>query len=220
MIKLRILFLTAILLSGCHLGAFAFDNGDFQYWSAASASFKPGEKLTAKIEEQFNFGDNAGDFFYQHLDIGFAYSGLAHWLEAGINYRQIFEEKNGDWKKENRPHASITLKWEKFDAKFSNRFRFEYRDKEDSKDTWRFRNKFIINAPWLVTGLKIRPYLADEIYYDFEAQALNRNSIFAGFNLAPFDKFNAEIYYALQKTKSDNKWTSVNILGTKLKLYF
>ena len=49
----------------------AFDDGDFQVWNTDSVSWKINDKWSAKIEEEFKFGDNATDFYYHHTDIGF-----------------------------------------------------------------------------------------------------------------------------------------------------
>ncbi|HCO92336.1 MAG TPA: hypothetical protein DIU00_00020 [Phycisphaerales bacterium] len=41
---------------------FAFDDGDVQFWSTASASFNINKDWKGKFEEEFRFGDNAGTF--------------------------------------------------------------------------------------------------------------------------------------------------------------
>ena len=69
----------------------AFDDGDFQYWNTESASVKINDHWKFNIEEEFRFGDDASDFYYQHSDIGFSYSGLADWLDVGLNYRAVLE---------------------------------------------------------------------------------------------------------------------------------
>jgi len=86
--------------------SFAIDDGDFQYWNTESVSFKIGDDWKGKLEEEFRFSDDGGDFTYQHSDLSFTYSGLADWLDLGIAYRHIFEKRGDDWPRESRPHLS------------------------------------------------------------------------------------------------------------------
>ena len=218
--KLLTFILLAIMLNIFFHNAFAFDDGDFQYWNTESVSWQVKDNWKIKLEEEFRFGDNAGDFYYQHSDFGLTYSGLADWFNAGINYRLLFEEKNSVWKQENRPHLNATIKWKWLDMGFSNRARFEYRDKEDSKDTWRYRNKFAIKMPWKVTEFEIQPYIADEIFYDFDADKLNRNRLYSGIGFKISKNLNADIFYLWESTEKSDKWNDYHILGVKLKVHF
>ena len=49
----------------------AVDDGDFQFWSTASASFDINEDFEAKFEEELRFGDDAGRLYYHPSDRGF-----------------------------------------------------------------------------------------------------------------------------------------------------
>ena len=84
------------------------------------------------LEEEFRFGDDGGNFYYQHSDLGLIYSGISDWVDVGINYRHVFLEKDSDWKQENRPHLNATVKCKLLDFSLSNRGRLEYRNREDA----------------------------------------------------------------------------------------
>ena len=81
--KVIILIITILLSSNY---SFAFDDGDFQYWGTGSISCKINKDWKLKLEEEFRFGDDASNFYYQHSDLGVIYSGLAKWIDIGINY--------------------------------------------------------------------------------------------------------------------------------------
>jgi len=213
---LAIAFSSMVSLCSCY----AFDNGDFQYWNNESISCTINKDWKMNLEEEFRFGDDAKDFYYRHSDLGVTYSGLADWLDVGINYRHIFEEKNSKWKEENRPHLNATLKGKLFDCSFSNRGRFEYRNRETSEEYWRYRNKFTIKLPFKLTKFQIRPYIADEIFIDFDEEELNRNRLYGGFNLKLFKYLKADFFYLWQSSEKNDKWNDLHILGTKLKIYF
>ena len=209
-------FFLTIFLCECY----AFDDGDFQYWNTESVSFKVGDDWQAQLDEEFRYGDDGGDFYRQHSDLGFTYSGFAKWLDVGINYRHIFQKKDDKWARECRPHLNITLKGKLCDWALRCRGRFEYRDTQNSNDGWRYRDKFTVKLPFKFSRLEIQPYIADEIFVDFDERELNRNRLYAGFSMKLFKKLKAEIFYLWQRSKKDDEWIDVNILGTKLKFSF
>jgi len=216
----RITFLIAVLLAvSFSTDSYAFDDGDFQYWNTESASWKFEEGWKIKIEEEFRFADDVSDFYYQHSDIGFSYL-AENWLELGANYRHIFEEISGDWKKEYRPHLNATLKADIDGADLSNRSRLEYRNKEDSDESFRYRNKTTLKVPSKMTKYEIQPYLADEIFVDFDAGELNTNRFYVGAAFNIYKKLKGDIYYLWQTKKSSGSWIDYYIVGTKLNLSF
>lgn len=209
------LFLCAVSAAG-----YAFDDGDFQYWNTNAVSKKIHDQWKLTGEEEFRWGDNARNPYYNHTDIGIVYSGLARWFDIGFNYRYIREEKNGRWRYENRPHIDATVKWKFFDVSLSNRGRFEYRDREKAENFWRYTNKFTVKAPGKFTLLEIQPYVADEIFYDFDGETLNRNRLYGGMSFLVFKNVNGEVYYLWESTEKSEKWNDIHVLGTKLKIAF
>lgn len=216
----RLVFCIMILgVLFCNVG-FAFDDGDFQYWNNEVVSLKINEDWEASFEEEFRLGDNGGNLYYQHSDWGVTYSGVAEWLDLGVFYRHIFEKKDSKWRRENRPHLDAAVKWELFDCAMSNRGRFEYRNREDAEDFWQYRNKFTMKLPFKFTKVQIQPYIADEIFIDFDEERLNRNRLYSGFSMKLTKNLKGEIFYLWQRSKKDDKWSGLNVLGTKLKLSF
>lgn len=201
--------------------SYAFDDGDFQYWNTESVSWTISDRWNAKLEEEFRFGDGGGDFYYQYSDLGLTYSGLVDWLDLGINYRQIFEKDGSNkWGYENRPHLNITFKGKVNDWSLSNRSRFEYRNKEEGNDGWRYRNKSTIKIPIKFTRFDIQPYMADEIFIDFDKEDLTVNRLYGGFSFKITKNLKGEIFYLWQSTKSSGKWSCLNVLGTNIKFSF
>ncbi|MFC1704357.1 DUF2490 domain-containing protein [Candidatus Omnitrophota bacterium] len=215
-VLLIILVIKVVFIGKC----FAFDDGDFQHWNAESFSWKIDEEWKMKLEEEFRWGDDATNPYYQHSDLGVTFSGIAEWLDLGVNYRHIYEEKSGGWKVENRPHLNATIKWKVADFSFSNRGRFAYRNREDAENFWQYRNKVTVKFPFKLTKLKIQPYIADEIFYDFDVDMLNRNRLYSGFSFILFEHVGAELYYLWQTKESSDKWKDTYVLGTKIKVSF
>ena len=214
----KVKFLAVGLVMAVSGMAYAFDDGDFQVWHTENQEFKVNKESKIILEEEFRWGDDASDFYYHHYDAGFVYS-LNKNLDLGVNYRQVYEKKKGEFKDENRPHINGTLKFDLSGFKLEDRNRLEYRHFNYQEDSWRYRNKFTLKFPWKFTKLEIQPYLADEIFVDLNEGIFNRNRFYSGLGLSLTKNIKAEIYYLLQSTKSSN-WTEASVLGTKLKLVF
>jgi len=199
--------------------AFAFEDGDLQVWNAESVEGRLNDHLKLKLEEELRFGDNAGELYYTHTEGGITVS-VTDSLDLGMKYRQIYEKKNGKWKEENRPHFNATVKWVGQGFKFKDRNRIEYRDCEDKQDTFRYRNKLSIDFPVRWTRFNIQPYIADEIFIDFEGEKFNRNRFYAGFKAKLFKHLKTDIFYLWQSSEKSDKWIDYNVIGVKVKAVF
>ena len=216
-------YISAVFLCWCVCNApcSAYEDEGFQFWTTDSVSFDIGKDWTAKFEEEFRLGDDGGNLYYQHSDLGFTYTSLAEWIELGLNYRQIFEkDSRGEWRQENQPHFNITLKTQLFDLDLSNRSRFEYRDRERNKDLWRYRNKVTVKFPLELTPLKLQPYIADELFVNFDKEDFNKNRFYSGLSLKLSKHIQGEAYYLWQSSESGKEWKDIDVLGIQMKIYF
>jgi len=216
--KKRTVVLTVLILMACAT-AYGYDDGDFQVWhtEVQEKSLNKNTKLT--LEEEFRFGDDASEFYYQHYDVGIAY-GVNKNLDLGLNYRQVYEKKNGKFETENRPHINAILKWEMGDFKFEDRSRLQYRHFDYQSDLWQYRNKFTVKFPWKFSRIEIQPYISDEIFLDFRNKSFSRNRFYSGLSMNLTKNLKAEIYYLLQSSRGKSSWSEANVLGTKIKLAF
>jgi len=200
---------------------FAYDDGDFQYWSKAGVSFDIDKDWKFAFEEEFRFKESGGHLYHHYSDVGFVYKSFADWVDFGFNYRQVFEkDSKGEWREENRPHLNVTLKGKLFDLDLSDRSRLEYRDRENKKDVWRYRNKFMMKIPLELTKLKLQPYLADEVFINLDKEGYNRNRLYSGVTFKLSKNVKGEIYYLWQSSRASSGWEDINVLGTALKFSF
>lgn len=202
---------------------FAFEDEGFQFWVSSSTFLDISKNWEAMFQKEFRLGDDGGTLYYQHSELGAMYKGLAEWLELGFNYRQIFERDNERvWKLENRPHFNITLKGRLSALDLSNRSRFEYRVREDKDDLWRYRDKVTVKLPYEFTGLKLKPYVANEVFITLDDYVYNVNRLYSGitFDFLLFKKIQADVFYLWQSSKSSSGWKDIHALGTGLKIRF
>ncbi len=215
-LQLMVLTLSLTVLA---VKGYGYDDGDFQIWHTENQEVKINKDFKVTLEEEFRFGDDASEFYYHHYDAGLVYS-LNKNFDLSINYRQIYEKKKGDFKEENRPHINATIKAEAYGFKFEDRNRFQYRHFDYQSDLRQYRNKFTAKFPWKFTKMEIQPYLADEIFLDFQNKSFSRNRFYAGFGMGLTENLKLEVYYLLQSSRSTKEWTDANVLGTKVKLAF
>ena len=198
---------------------FAYDDGDLQVWNTGIVEGKLNDRLKVKVEEELRFGDDVSELYYTHTDGGFTYN-VTGGLDLGMNYRQVYEKKNGEWKEENRPHANGTVKWHWYGIGFSDRNRIELRIPEGKDDEWRYRNKLTAAFPVKWARLDMEPYAADEIFVDLHGNKFNRNRLYAGFKIKLLEHLKSDVFYLWQASEKKNKWTSYNVIGIKVKAVF
>ncbi|MCX5712500.1 MAG: DUF2490 domain-containing protein [Candidatus Omnitrophica bacterium] len=203
--------------------ACAYDDHDFQVWNTDVVEWGINKKAKLSFEQEFRWGDNAGEFYYQHYDIGLSYRLNKNWGFGG-GYRDIYELQSNIWRQSNEPYLTATYFLDKFGFSFDSRNRLEYRNFDYKTDSWRYRNKFRLKLPWKFTGLHIQPYVADEIFAQFASSGttqIHQNRLYGGLGVDMFKNFRVELYYMLKSDKgTDGEWIESNVLGTNLKLSF
>jgi len=215
----RLVLLSCILFFSLffEIDAFAFEDGDWQYWNTESVKAQLSKNSEFKMETEFRFGNNVSKFYYHHSDLGLLYK-TSRWLTLGLNYRQIYQKKNSIWETENRPHFNGILKWNWSDVKFEDRNRFEYRVREGKSTSLQYRNS--LTAKPDIRWDRISPYIGDEIFYDFEIGKLNCNWFYLGADVNLLKNLGVTIFYMWQKREAKLEWIDYNVLGSKLQLSF
>jgi len=212
--------LTAAVMLLASVNAYGYQDGDFQIWhtEVQDISLKQGVRLA--FDEEFRYGDNASELYYQHYDVGLAYD-FNKYLTTSISYRQIYEGENGKFLPEYQPRLSITPKCELYGFKIEDRNLFELKLYDDRRaDLVEYRNRLLVKAPWKFTPLNIQPYVSDEVFVYLNSVWLRRNRFAAGVTIDLVKNVKGDIYYMLQSTKKSGRWTEANILGLKLKVAF
>ena len=190
-----------------------------EYRAQSSFSFKLNELWRVKLATEFHFHD--GEHFEQEDEVLFTYKGLADWIDLGIGYKPIFEkDSSGTWRRENRPLVEATLKKDLWGLHWSDRNRLEYRQRENSSDVFRYRNRLKMHIPYDLFGLPLQPYVADEVNIQEEAGP-NRNRLIVGLLWDVNEMLDVDFFYYFQKDKtSSDGWEDLNIIGAELKFSF
>ncbi|MDP3791866.1 MAG: DUF2490 domain-containing protein [Candidatus Omnitrophota bacterium] len=208
------------LIASIGANAYAYENGDFQIWNTDVEEVKIAKDVKFFMEQEFRFGENAGEFYYQHYDWGFIF-GFDKRLDIGLGYRLVLEKYKHKWREEDQPNATATLKFDLWKFKIDDRNRLEYRHFRFKNDSVRYRNKFSIKLPMDIAKIKVSPYASDEIFISSDSTGFNENRFASGieFDLTKNVKF--DIFYMLKGNRiRGDKWNNTNVLGTKIKIAF
>jgi hypothetical protein len=214
-------YLAAALSAVLLISQSSLADADFQFWSTTSASVNVDKDWTITVEEHLKLGNDAGHLYLHHTDLGFVYSGLADWIDLGFNFKELFrEESDGHWSQENRPHLNITLKGRLGELDWTDGSRFEYRDREDEEDIWRYVNRLKVRLPCEFTRFKFRPYFADYVFINFGGQTFDKNRIYSGVSFELLKDVESELCCFWQSGKSVGRWEDLIGVGLQVSIPF
>lgn len=218
--KTQLLLVTICLSTIFSSAIFAYDNGDLQLWNTYSIEGKFLDKWKIKLEEEFRYGGNISELCYQHTDLGISYGPLK-WIALGINYRHIFSLLSpGKWYMEGRPHLSVyfKVKWKIVSLTDMNRYEFRFFQTKDSLID--YRNKLSLTFLLKAGKISLKPYIAEEIFFNFNKGNLSRNRIYAGIKTGLTKILVLDVFYIWQTDDKISTWKNTNVLGLKLNLKF
>lgn len=184
----------------------------WQYWNETEIKYPFSKPFTVGFASEQRITNNIKTFALHNYGLAVHYKFNNH-FKIKVNY--LYEREKGVvWHTENRieivPVISFNTKKEFIFSIFP---RIEYRIfKEESY--WRWRQKFDIRKPILISEKKFTPYLSNEFFYSFNSNTLNQNWFTAGINTPINATITIEFYYRLTSKKSLGNWKYDNVMGT------
>lgn len=203
--------LTTVIISTPFTLLFAESEGE--YWHSYKASLNLNNHVAASIAPEFRF-NSCLENYYTYIHIGIDWQ-TRKWIRLCAHYRHIFTKKNNGWEMEYRPNIDLILIHSVKNFNLSNRSRIELRIK-DKDESFRYRNKTSCKLPE-ITLLNVCPYIAEEFFYDFQANKINKNRIYAGIEFPLVKKFAGVVSYIFESNKKGNDWLKTNILKIDFK---
>jgi Protein of unknown function (DUF2490). len=210
----------AILIISVTLNTYAYEHGDFQIWNTNAQDVKIGKATKFTLEEEFRYGENATELFYQHYDWGFCWA-FDKRFELNLGYRFVLDKYKHKWLQSDEPYTNLTWKQDIWKFKFEDRNRIEYRHFRFAPDQARYRNRFTLKYPIDFKTLKISPYVSNEIFVSSNGRGFNQNRFQPGIEIELNKYVKFDIAYMQQQVRGrDNKWYTANVLWLKNKIAF
>lgn len=198
---------------------------DVQIWNDTQISIpliKSKDKKTDRVSLIFygalRFGRNVTHLVDERIGVGFEFRVNKYLtLTPSYIYRadQPFE---GRKEYENRIRFDVGLEKKFNNFTIKDRNRIEHRFRNSRSDSTRYRNKLQLTIPVKKDGKELfAPFIADEVFYEFQSKHFSRNEFSAGINKKFNPNFSAEFFYLLQNNRV-NSFKYVNVFGVNLKI--
>jgi hypothetical protein len=197
----------------------AENNGDWQYRALGSINKSLSNNWRVQIGYQSHFGKAGTDhkLFKNITDLSLWYLVNKN-LIVSIDYKQEYTRENEDWLIERRPHVNLRVRWEWLKLLFEDKSRIELRYFENSAFESRYRNRLWIRFPLQYFNLSIQPYVANEIFFNLNADGFNRNRIYLGL-MVRINKIQPEVVGFWQITDEQVDWIQEFVLAFRLMLF-
>ncbi len=201
------------------------EDEDFGIWNTYEVEKKLNAQWKMRATEELRFREHQG-LYYEETRVGVDYKPFKY-LASGLEYQQIRsirtnKKKDDNWYWDEVPRIYLTPQYAYKGFSLEDRNMLEFRIREDARFTLRYRNMVTLTAPWKWTPLQFQPYTANELFFETpQRNGLVEDRFFAGFKMHWWGPFYGSVYYLRQSAKSAAaKWSSLNILGTGLKVSF
>ena len=217
-----VVLLLLVLLTIAGGNCFASTDGNAEYWPVVGLDFNMDQDWKITVREELKLGRSGDDPYTHNTDVGLVYKGFGDWIDMSLNFKKEFErDSSGKFRRENRPHINLMLKGELCGLKVGDRLRFEYRDRENTEDLWRFRNRFMINLPFKLTEFDLQPYVSDEIFINLGESTVKQNRFVTGLSFKLSENVKTNVFYMYKSSMSSSSgWIDTNVIGTSLVFVF
>jgi hypothetical protein len=196
----------------------AYSDGDFQIWNTDAEEISMGKGTKFTMEQEFRYGENSSEFFYQHYDWGFAWA-FDKRLEIAPGFRLVFEKAKRKWLEADEPYVNVTPKLDIWKFKFEDRNRIEYRHFRFADDQARYRNRFILKYPFEFRSMTIAPFSSEEVFVSSNGTGFNQSRFESGLEIGLAKYIKGSVAYMQQQMRlRDRKWFLANVLWMKLKI--
>jgi hypothetical protein len=197
---------------------------DLGIWNIYDVEKKLNAQWKMKLGEELRFRDHAG-LYYAETHLGVDYKPFKY-LAVGAEYQEIRssrtnKKKDDNWYWDQVPRIYLTPQYTYKGFSLEDRNMLEFRIRQDARFTLRYRNMVTLTAPWKWTRFQFQPYTSNEIFLETQRNGMIEDRFFSGFKVHWWGPVYGSIFYLRQSTKNAiAKWTSLNILGTSLKISF
>ena len=222
----------AVAVVTCALPAVAAENS-WNVWLDQAAHKSISEKSALRAGQSLRYACDDGRLSTYYLEAGYVRHARP-WLDLGLAYRQQYDHRDTHWVEENRPYGDVTVRWKTTRVTVSDRSRLEYRHREEQDDTWRYRNKVVLQYSAWDKALGLKPYVGAEAFVDESASLRERDQTrcTVGIRTDPErhilravqwrlgDAMSMDYYVTQQRTKKSDEWTDEYVAGVQIGVSF
>ena len=186
-------------------------------WSYSSMSGNISEKTQLVFAEKLHYNVTRGQFDYNQSDL-ILYRKLHKNFSIGMAIRNAHAGRNGNRVSEITPQLYGVYKANPKNIGIIWSNRFGYRNFDTGDKQVRYRNKLTLISPLSYTKLRIRPYVAEEMFIKLNQDGFYNLRLFGGLYLFDIRFLKVNLFYCYNMIESDDVWKHQNVAA--LNLYF
>jgi hypothetical protein len=176
-----------------------------QAWLTGTMKAGVTSNLTLKAASQQRYRNE--DHYYRHTDIGLGYKLNKRWSVSATVRDQTVKSKTGVWNNCTGYLFDVVNSTKGFGLELKSRMRLTYFDPHYSADcSSDVRPRFDLLPAKGFTSWKLKPYVADEIMYNFDDGNLYRNRLSVGLKCSPVKALSLDLSLMNEKTESNEEW--------------
>ncbi len=217
----QLIYLCAFLF-GCSGVCFAqtqpAPQDDTQIWPEVQITVPLKKSIDLIASGQLRIGRNVSDFVDERGGMSLAFK-INKYLTLTPGYMHIATQPTANRKAfETRLNFAATVQVPLRRFTFTDRNLFERRFR-DPVNLTRYRNRLQVSHPLKINGSDFTVYLADEVFYDFGADAWVRNRAAAGITKRVNKNLTLDFYY-MRQNDGRGRPGDINIIGSVFRLRF
>lgn len=202
--------------------AHAWDVSENSHWLEGALKGTLSDTLAVRLTEQVRYKEKGDFFYFCYTDFCLQWKFAPNWCAAGA-FRYISARKpDSDWSATPMWHINLqnqtTMNW----LYLCSRLRLSHVQLDGADNLTDFRPKFSLMPLKGWTRSKLKPYLADELMYNFEQNLIYRNRAEGGILCATYNKLALRIFLMqeLTRTDSNTNWSETYNMGAGATLKF
>jgi hypothetical protein len=204
--------IAGLMIAGC--ATVRGEAGDNQAWMQVWVSGDITDTVGIKLTRENRYRDTDDDkYYYGYTDIALPVKLNKSWtLTPAV--RLITTLRGGEWREDLMPHISLNNKTTLGPVTLKNRMRLVKMDKEATDaDPVQYRHRLDLMPAKSWTDWKLTPYVAEEVFYDFDEYQVNKCRTYVGLTFAPVKKVSMDLYVMREDTKKNEEWSDVLVFG-------
>lgn len=200
--------------------AYSWNSSKNQTWIDFSITGKLTDKIAVSYAENLRYIEKDFEYVYRHSDLKIGFKIDKYWtLSPAFRYVTKYngetETSTPCW------YINIDNKSSYKNISLLSRLRIFYGDASASDDTIDARPKFVLSPKKGWTNYNIKPYVADELFFDLHSgNDFYRNRLSAGVKISPIPQGTLSAFLMHQYTETSGSWHEVYNMGIGAALKF
>jgi len=185
-----------------------------EHWPEFDICVPLSEKVDFEVKPKIRIKNQKKYYFQTYVG---ATAKLTDRFNLSVYYSYKREKNQEGWHDERSGVVDGTMRWQMDKISLTDRNRLGY--SFDERD-WLYSNEVKAEKPFYPWSYKITGFVADEVFYDFAKDKLNRNLLSFGFSTELTKHINLEISYVLEFERENASWEAGSAVSVKPKIRF